>query len=75
MDRLEPDKGKHARYLTEHLIGQRTLPSTEEELQSILKRKAAREQKRKLVAAEAAANTAVEEQAAAHKATHEAAMA
>ena len=29
MDRLEPDKGKQARLLTEHLTCQRTLPSTE----------------------------------------------
>ena len=30
IDRLEPDKGKQAKLLAEHLIGQRTLPSTEE---------------------------------------------
>jgi len=47
LDRLEPDIGKHARYLTEHLTGQRTLPSSEEELQSLLDRKASREHKRK----------------------------
>jgi hypothetical protein len=28
LDILEPDKGKQARLLTEHLTGQRTLPST-----------------------------------------------
>ena len=32
LDRLEPDKGKHARLLTEHLIGQITFPCTEKEL-------------------------------------------
>ena len=32
LDRLEPDKGKQARLLTEHLTGQRTLPYIEEEL-------------------------------------------
>jgi hypothetical protein len=40
LDRLEPDKGKHARLLTEHLTGQRTLPSTEQDLQKLLDRKA-----------------------------------
>ena len=33
LDRHEPDKAKHAKLLTEHLTGQRTLPFTEEELQ------------------------------------------
>jgi len=33
LDRLEPVKGKHARFLTEHTTGQRQLPSTEHELQ------------------------------------------
>jgi len=32
LDRLEHDKGKQARLLTEHLTGQRTLPCTEQEL-------------------------------------------
>ena len=32
LDRLEPDEGKQARLLTEHLTGQMTLPSTEAEL-------------------------------------------
>ena len=32
LDRLEPDKGKQARLLTEHLTGQRNLPSTEAKL-------------------------------------------
>ncbi len=46
MDRLEPDKGKQARLLTEHLTGQRTLPCTEEELEILLEREANREIKR-----------------------------
>ena len=75
MDRLEPDKGKHARFLTEHLTRQRTLPSSEEELQSLLKRKAAREQKRQLATIETTTNMAMEEQATADIATLEAAMA
>ncbi len=33
MDRLEPNKGKQTKLLTELLTGQRTLPTTEEELQ------------------------------------------
>jgi len=45
-DRLEPDKGKQARLLTEHLTGQRTLPCTEHELQKLLERKAEKEIKR-----------------------------
>ena len=40
LDRLEPDKGKQARLLTEHLRGQRTLPCTEEELAILLEKKA-----------------------------------
>ncbi len=72
LDRLEPDKGKQARLLTEHLTGQRSLPSTEAELQTHLKRRAARELKREQVAAEAAATKAAEDQ---DRADHEAAMA
>jgi hypothetical protein len=72
LDRLEPDKGKQARLLTEHLTGQRSLPSTETELQTHLERRAARELRRQHVAAEAAANKATEDQ---DKADHEAAMA
>jgi flagellar hook-basal body complex protein FliE len=68
LDRLEPDKGKQARLLTEHLTGQRTLPSTEQELQSLLERKANKEIKRQQAAAEAAANRAAEEQVEAHEA-------
>ena len=32
LDRMEPDKGRQARYLIEQLIGHHTLPSNEEEL-------------------------------------------
>ena len=46
LDRLEPDKGKQARLLTEHLTGQRTLPSTEAELQTHMERRVARVIKR-----------------------------
>jgi hypothetical protein len=58
LDRLEPDKGKQSRLLTEHLTRQRSIPSTESELQTHLERRAARELKRQQVAAEAAANKA-----------------
>ena len=30
LDKLEPDKGRQAKLLTDHLIDQRVLPSTEE---------------------------------------------
>jgi len=56
IDRHEPDKGKHAQLLTEHLAGQRVLPSTEEELQQHLERKAKRELNRVLAAEEATAH-------------------
>ena len=46
MNHLEPDKGKQARLLTELLIGHRTLPCIEQELQILLDRKAIREIKR-----------------------------
>ena len=68
LDRLEPDKGKHARLLTEHLTGQRTLPCTEQELQKLLERKAEKEVKRHQAEAEAAANRAAEELMKAHEA-------
>jgi hypothetical protein len=58
LDILEPDKGKQARLLTEHLTGQRSLPSTESELHTHMERRAARELKRQQVAAKAAANKA-----------------
>ena len=68
LDRLEPNKGKQARLLTEHLTGQGTLPSTEHELRKLLERKAEKEIKRQESAAEAAANRAAEEQMEAHEA-------
>ena len=68
---LDLDKGKQARLLTEHLIGQRTLPSTEHELQTQLERKAAREIKRQQVATKAATNRIGKDQDIAH---HEAAL-
>ena len=72
LDRLDPDKGKQDRLLTEHMIGQQTLPSTEAELQTHLERRAAKELKRQQVATEAAANKATTNQ---DRADHEAAMA
>ena len=39
LDKHEPDKAKQAKLLTEHLLGQRVLPSMEEELQLHLERK------------------------------------
>ena len=56
LDRHEPDKTKHAKLLTKHLSGQRVLPSTKEELQLHLERKAKREAERHLAAAEAKAH-------------------
>jgi len=72
LDRLEQDKGKQAMLLTEHLTGQRNLPSTEAKLQTHMERRAARELKRQQAAAKAAANKAAEDQ---YIAKHEAAMA
>jgi len=54
------------------LIGQRSLPSTESELQTHLERRATGELTRQHVAAEAATNTTAKDQ---DKADHEAAMA
>jgi hypothetical protein len=52
LDRLEPDKEKQARLLTEHLICQRTLLCIEKELKMLLERKANKEIKRQHAAAE-----------------------
>ena len=68
MVRLEPDRGKQARLLAEHLAGQRTLLCTEQELQTQLERKADREIKRQRAAAEAAPNKATIERMDAHEA-------
>ena len=43
LDRLEPDKGKQARLITEHLTWERLLPSTEKELQQLLEKRAPRD--------------------------------
>jgi hypothetical protein len=56
LDRLEPDKGKQASLLTEHLTCQRMLPCTEQELHIPMEKKADKAIKRQRVAAEAAAN-------------------
>ncbi len=40
LDRLEPDKSKQARLLIDRLIGQRELPSMEQELQQQLEKQA-----------------------------------
>ena len=56
LDRHERDKSKHAKLLIWHLAGQRVLPSTEEELQQHLERKAEREADRLLAASEAEAH-------------------
>jgi len=53
LDGHEPDKTKNAKLFREHLSRQRVLPSTEEELQQHLERKAKREAERQLVVAEA----------------------
>ena len=54
--------------LTEHITGQRTLPSKEQELQKLLERKAEKEIKRQQTEAGAAANKAADEQMEAHEA-------
>jgi hypothetical protein len=56
MDKHEPDKSKYAKLLTEHLAGQRVLPSTEEELQQHLERKAKRDAYRILATSKTKAN-------------------
>jgi len=56
LDIHEPDKTKQAKLLTEHLAGQRVLPSTEEELQQHLERKARRDADRLLDATKALVN-------------------
>ena len=52
LERHEPEKAKHAKLLTEHLLGQMTLPSTEEEFQQHLERTIKREADRLLAKAE-----------------------
>ena len=55
LDRLEPDKGKQARLLTEHLTRQSIFHVTKEELQQHLERKVAMEMNRQHAASEEAA--------------------
>ncbi len=64
LDRLEPDKARHAQLLMDHMTGHRALPRTEQELQQQLEKKAEREFKRQQAAAEAAAQQAAAEHAA-----------
>ena len=52
LDIHESDKAKQAKFLTEHLTRQMTLPSTEEELQQHLERKTKRDVNRLLGEAE-----------------------
>ena len=66
MDRLEPDKGRQAKLLTEHLTRQRVLPSIEEELLHQLEQKAKREVERQQAAEEKAKHREVAE----HQATN-----
>ncbi len=67
LDRLDPNKGKQARLLTEHLTGQRTLQGTEQELQKLLERKVEKKIMRQQAATEAVANKTVDEQMEAHE--------
>jgi len=57
LERHEPDKVKQAKMLIKHLSGQMTRPSTEEDLEQHLERKAKRETDRLMAAAEAEATT------------------
>ena len=75
LDRLEPDIGKQARLLTEHLTRESMLPATEEDLQQHMERKVASDIKRQHAAAEATTNRAIEQHKEADKAAHEATMA
>ena len=75
MDRLEPDKGKQARLLTDHMTGEWQLPSTEQELHQHLENQAQKEYKKQIAATEAAKNWAATQQAEAEMAALEAAMA
>ena len=60
LDRLEPDKGKQAKMLTEHLTGQHQLPATEQELHTQLEKQVLKDLKKQQAAAKAAANRAAE---------------
>jgi hypothetical protein len=54
LDRLEPDKERQGKLLTEHLTGHGILPSTEEELAQILEQRAKKEAEQHMAADEAA---------------------
>ena len=73
LDRLEPDKGKHAKMLTEHLTGQRLLPATEQELQAQLEKRAHKELRNQQAAGKTSAHRAAE-MAEMEKAIHTDAM-
>ena len=75
LDKLESDKGKQARLITEDLTRQRLLPSTEQELQQLPEKRAQRDIRKQQVAAEAAANIQAHKHAREEQAAHEAAMA
>jgi hypothetical protein len=60
LDRLEPDKGKQAKVLTQNLTGQCQLPATEQELHAQLEKRALKELRKQQAAAKAAANRAAE---------------
>ena len=68
LDRLEPDKEKQTRLLTENLTRHKTLSSTEHELQKLLERKAEKEIKRQQTTLEVVANRAAEEKMEAREA-------
>jgi hypothetical protein len=59
-DRLEPDKGRQERLLDDHFTGQRLLPSTEQELQTQLEKKAQRKLRKQHGIVKAAANRPAE---------------
>jgi hypothetical protein len=56
LERHEPDNIKQVKLLTKHISRQRVMPSTDEELQQHMERKAKRETERQLAAAEAKAH-------------------
>ena len=66
MDRLEPDKGRQAKLLTEHLRGQRVLPSIENELLQQLEQIAKKEFERHQAAEKKTKHRAASEQQAAY---------
>jgi hypothetical protein len=60
IDRLEPDKGKHDRMLTNHLTRPRLLLATEHKLHAQLEKRAQKDLRKQQVVAEATANRAAE---------------